>query len=916
MNLVRYKIYFVVLFLVSHAGYSQTNIYGNIQDKQNQKALIGVQVLVNDTTQIEGTISDRFGSFDLSTEKNPPFTLKFFLLGYEEKIVKITENEQYIKVVMKQGTQEGEKVFIESSKVGEEVWAPSKLFELVDESPVSVDKLEILDLNNSPYADYYESFANLNEAQATVSSRTLHAINTRGFTSVQNWRFVQHLDGVELTPGLNFSLGNMLGSSFLDIRHVELVPGTASALYGPNTFNGLLSMYTKNPFDYPGVSVHLSTGLTQQDGVGSKPFLDTEVRVAQILNPKWAFKLNLGYLNAYDWEGRDESFHIRPELRDQQEDLLQRPRNHPNFDAIHVYGDEVVTQVDLFGDGSLFPINRTGFRESDLIDYNINNINASAGIYYKPTPTMEASYQFRFTEGDGVLRHGAVFPLANLQNFIHRIGVQGRDFSFLGYHSSENTQDSYQLLATGGFIQQSIKSNEEWAREYGLAFQGQIPGVEEAQHDEARAFADRDVPGMGSVPFNRLLEQTRSNSDFTTGGSRFIDRSSMLHLEGNYSLDTLTDWVDLQVGASFRRHQLDSEGQFFNDGPLGFGDPIGITDIGAYVQGSKSLKDDRILIRASVRFDKNSNFSPRISPRISGRYALDPNKVHTLRFSVQQGFRNPSPIEGFMAKDLVETVSLGGLETNITNFQYALGDQTFVSGEEIFNSLVTRNSYQAFLNQGGTNTELFVDQSIDFLQQEQITAFELGYNGQVSPKITIDANVYFNQYRDFVNLLSTYSPLVDRVFSIYTNVEEQITSLGGNIRGDIKLPRNYLGTVNFTYTSFDADEAIQNNPGFLPGFNTPELQAQVGIANYNFWNNVGFSSSYRWVDGFTWQSPFGEGEVESYGSLDVAFLYNIPDLNVRLKLGGTNLLGTEYQTLYGGPYIGSQYFFSFIFDTY
>lgn len=916
MNLVRYKIYFVILFLVSHAGYSQTNIYGNIQDKQNQKALIGVQVLIDDSTQLEGTISDRFGSFDVSTEKNPPFTLKFFLLGYEEKLMEITENEQYIKVVMKQEAQKGEKVFIESAKEGEEVWAPSKLSEQVLESPISVAKLDILELNNSPYPDYYQQFTNLNEAQATISSRTLSAINTRGFTAVQNWRFVQQLDGVELTPGLNFSLGNMLGSSFLDIRHVELVPGTASALYGPNTFNGLLSMYTKNPFDYPGISVHMSTGITQQDGVGTKPFLDTEVRVAQILSPQWAFKLNVGYLDAYDWEGQDESFHIRPEIRDQQEDLLQRPRNHPNFDAVHVYGDEVVTQVDLFGDGTLFPINRTGFSESALIDYNIHNIKASTGIYYKPTPTLEASYQFRFSEGDGVLRHGAVFPLANLQNYMHRIGVTGKQFSFLGYHTSENTRDSYQLLATGGFIQDRIKSDEEWSRDYGLAYQGQIPGVEADQHDAARAFADRDVPGSGSVPFNRLLEQTRSNSDFTTGGSRFIDRSSMLHLEGNYSLDTLTEWMDLQVGASFRRHRLDSEGQFFNDGSLGFGEPIAITDIGAYVQGSKSLQDDRILVRASARVDKNTNFSVRISPRISGRFSIDPERTHTLRLSVQQGFRNPSPIEGYMAKDLVETVSLGGLETNITNFQYAMGDQTFVSGEEIINSLVTRNSYQAFLNQGGNNPDLFVDQPLRFLQQERITAFELGYSGQLTPQITLDANVYFNQYRDFVNLLSTYSPLVDRVFSIYTNVEEQVTSLGGNIRGDISLPRNFFGSVGFTYTTFDADEAIQNNPGFLPGFNTPELQAKVGLANYNFWNNVGFTSSYRWVDGFTWQSPFGEGEVESYGSLDLAFLYNVPNWNMRFKLGGTNLLGNEYQTLYGGPNVGSQYFFSFIFDTY
>ncbi len=916
MNLVSYKIFFALFFLVGHVAYSQTNIYGNILDKQNQNALIGVQVLIDDSTKVEGTISDKFGSFDISTEKNPPFHLKFNLLGYEEKWIQITENEQYIKVVLKQQAQKDEKVFIESQKVGGEVLSPSRLREHKESSPISVDKLNTFNLSTGPYPNYYQAAANLNEAQLTISSLTLQSINTRGFTSVQNWRFIQHLDGVELTPGLNFSLGNLLGSSLLDMQQLELVPGTASSLYGPNAFNGLLSMYTKNPFDYPGISILTTAGITQQESAGTKPFLETAIRVSQVLTSQWAFKLNVSYLDAYDWEGNDESFHLRPELIDQKDELLQRPRNHPNFDAVHVYGDEVATRVDLLGDGNLLPINRTGFSESALIDYNIENFKANAAIHYKPTSALEASYQFHFTEGDAVLRHGAVFPLVNVQNYIHRLGVTGKDFSFLGYHVSENTQDSYQLLATGAFIQEEIKSSDEWARDYSLAYQGLIPGIEAAQHDAARSFADRDVPGAESAPFKRLLDQTRLNPDFTTGGSRFIDRSSMLHLEGNYSLDTLTDWMDILVGGSFRSHNLDSKGQFFNDGGLGFGEPITVTDMGAFVQGSKSIDNDRILIRASARVDKNKNFSPRFSPRISGRIAVDPNRAHTLRLSLQQGFRNPSPIEGYMAKDLIETFSLGGLEDNITNFRYAMGDQSFVSGEELFDSFVTLESYQEFLSQGENNPEVFQSQQLNYLVQEQITSIEIGYLGHVSPQISVNANLYYNLYRDFVNLVNTYSPLAERVFSIYTNVEEQITSLGGHVGANVILPRDFRASLNLNYASFDADEAIQNNPGFLPGFNTPEFQAQAGIANYNFWNNLGFNSSYRWVNGFTWQSPFGEGEVDSYGSLDLTLLYNVPDWNIRLKLGGTNLLGQEYQTLYGGPQIGSQYFFTIVFDTY
>ena len=43
-------------------------------------------------------------------------------------------------------------------------------------------------------------------------------------------------------PALNFPLGNLLGMVETDVLNVELVPGTSSALYGANAFNGILLM--------------------------------------------------------------------------------------------------------------------------------------------------------------------------------------------------------------------------------------------------------------------------------------------------------------------------------------------------------------------------------------------------------------------------------------------------------------------------------------------------------------------------------------------------------------------------------------------------------------------------------------------------------------------------------------------------
>ena len=61
-------------------------------------------------------------------------------------------------------------------------------------------------------------------------------------------------------PGLNFSLGNFLGASELDVLNVDVIAGASTAFYGPNAFNGVISMTTKNPYDFQGISASIKLG--------------------------------------------------------------------------------------------------------------------------------------------------------------------------------------------------------------------------------------------------------------------------------------------------------------------------------------------------------------------------------------------------------------------------------------------------------------------------------------------------------------------------------------------------------------------------------------------------------------------------------------------------------------------------------
>jgi iron complex outermembrane receptor protein len=104
-------------------------------------------------------------------------------------------------------------------------------------------------IKENPSFTFYDGLQSLKGVEAVTSSITYKQVNTRGFNSTGNSRFLQLVDGVDnQTPGLNFAVGNLFGASDLDIESAEVIPGAASALYGPVAFNGLVIYQNKRPF--------------------------------------------------------------------------------------------------------------------------------------------------------------------------------------------------------------------------------------------------------------------------------------------------------------------------------------------------------------------------------------------------------------------------------------------------------------------------------------------------------------------------------------------------------------------------------------------------------------------------------------------------------------------------------------------
>jgi iron complex outermembrane receptor protein len=85
-------------------------------------------------------------------------------------------------------------------------------------------------------------------------------------------------------PSLRVNFMHFIPQTDDDISRMEVVLGPGSALYGPNTANGVLHILTKSPLDEPGTSISLAGG--------ERSLFHGSFRTAQRVSDKFGFKVS------------------------------------------------------------------------------------------------------------------------------------------------------------------------------------------------------------------------------------------------------------------------------------------------------------------------------------------------------------------------------------------------------------------------------------------------------------------------------------------------------------------------------------------------------------------------------------------------------------------------------------------------
>lgn len=237
-------------------------------------------------------------SFRAVTDANGAFTISGVPAGrYELRVNRIGETPRTILVDVAGGNATANVQMTRAAiDLGGVTVSASRRAEKVTEAPATVTVIttDMLDQTvGNTFASALKEAKGLDFIQVGM---TAVAINARGFNSAFNNRMLMVEDGrISVLPENGLPVGAFTATPKVDLAGMEVLVGPGSALYGPDASNGVLSLTTKDPRQFPGATIE-ATG-------GSRSYRDIQGRYAGVFaNGRLGFKASGEYQAANDWE--------------------------------------------------------------------------------------------------------------------------------------------------------------------------------------------------------------------------------------------------------------------------------------------------------------------------------------------------------------------------------------------------------------------------------------------------------------------------------------------------------------------------------------------------------------------------------------------------------------------------------------
>ncbi|MEO8192751.1 MAG: TonB-dependent receptor [Gemmatimonadales bacterium] len=388
-----------------------------------------------------------------------------------------------------------------------------------------------------------------------------------------------------------------------------------------------------------------------------------------------------------------------------------------------------------------------------------------------------------------------------------------------------------------------------------------------------------DTYQLNAYAQNRLRQPATVSDDSVRHLSDFPAEGRLMaaELQNTFVVPQLNS-LRLTWGGQYRHDIVSSKRQWLVDRKTG--EDIKTDQKGVYGQADMPIVP---MLRAVVagRYDQHDRYDAQWSPKAA--LLFSPAEDQTLRVTYNRAFKSPSVLQyGFFFPDFAPFVGVFG----------------------------NPNGY-IIKNAAGT-----VVRTIDPIEPERNTTWELGYKGVLGNRFFVDITGYRSNFKKFMSpLVIIANPLTPAsaggpTFAFDAKTGDQLT---GSLPGSLQIPLTYfnVGDAQITGTDMglkflltpwialngtasfqklDTVKAKAGDPSEATAFNSPTSKFNVGMDFANLWNNqlrAGFT--VRYVNGYHFLSGVNNGKIPTFSTFDFTAGYKLPTLGASINLSVQNL---------------------------
>ncbi len=274
-----------------------SSITGTVTDATSGARLSSTRVVLTSSTGValDSAITNEDGQFRIGNVAPGTYSLLFTRIGYSPVRALGVQVASGIPAI--QGAQMIQSVPRLSDQI---VVGGTRTEETVVRTPVSVHVVGQRAIEQRPSLTVPDHLDGAPGVHISRGGLVQSNIVARGFNNAFSGAMLMLVDNrFASVPSLRVNVPALFTVTNDDIERVETILGPASALYGPNSANGVLAVFTKSPFD--------SRGTTLSVEAGDRGIFKGSVRAAAVLANKLGIKLSFEKMTGTDFHYVDSA---------------------------------------------------------------------------------------------------------------------------------------------------------------------------------------------------------------------------------------------------------------------------------------------------------------------------------------------------------------------------------------------------------------------------------------------------------------------------------------------------------------------------------------------------------------------------------------------------------------------------------